>query len=365
MSAAGAMRSAEKAAPSGDYGYCNARARGMKSRLLGLPFFERLMDATEINRTIQLLSETEYASDVDDAVIHGRTAASIDDALRQNMVRTFQKVMGFLNPEARDLVGTLLGRWDLFNIKSIVRGKHMHLNAQEIEEGLYAVGTLTPVELRLLAGLDDVRAVTDTLVTWGSPYAEPLRASVGPYEKDDNLAVVELALDRHYSAWAAKRLTGRGANAKLARHILGLQVDSVNLLTAFRLLKSDIGEMDPKDFYLSGGAYIGEELFLGLVGLSDVDEVLDKLGRTPYGKQLEAVVIRYVEEGSLSVFERALEDYVMRKALSSGRGDPLGVGVVISYLWAKQNEVTNLRIVVKGNAVGMPADRMRKELILV
>jgi V/A-type H+-transporting ATPase subunit C len=65
------------------------------------------------------------------------------------------------------------------------------------------------------------------------------------------------------------------------------------------------------------------------------------------------------------VFERALEDFVMRKALDAGRGDPLGVGITIGYLWAKQNEITNLRIIVKGTSVGMPPDRMRKELILV
>ncbi len=40
-------------------------------------------------------------------------------------------------------------------------------------------------------------------------------------------------------------------------------------------------------------------------------------------------------------------------------------GIMIGYLWAKQNEITNLRIIVKGKSVGMPADRMRKELILV
>lgn len=364
MSAVGTAR--QKRDPvSKDYGYCNARVRGMKSRLLGLAFFERLMEAAEINRTIQLLTETEYASDVDDAIIKGRTPASIDEALRQNMVRTFQKVMRFLNPEAQDLIGTLLGRWDLFNIKSIVRGKHIHVSPEEIEDGLYAVGTLSPIDLRLLASLESVRAVTDTLVTWGSPYAAPLRANMAAYEQDGNLAIVELALDRHYSQWASKRLVGRGVNVKLALRILGLQIDSVNLLTAFRLLKSDIGDMEPAMFFLTGGAHIGKDLFVQLAGLSDVDEVLDKLQRTPYGSQLESVVVRYVEEGSLSVFERALEDYVMRRALASGRGDPLGVGVVISYLWAKQNEVTNLRIIVKGNAVGMPADRMRKELILV
>jgi len=56
---------------------------------------------------------------------------------------------------------------------------------------------------------------------------------------------------------------------------------------------------------------------------------------------------------------------VMRQALRAGVKDPHGVGVAIAYLYGKQNEVTNLRIVVKGIAVGMPADRVREELILV
>ena len=144
-----------------------------------------------------------------------------------------------------------------------------------------------------------------------------------------------------------------------------MQVDSTNLLTTFRILRADVGQVDPQKFFLSGGEYINEDLFMELALLSDVEEVLDKLQRTPYGPQLEAVILNYAEENSFSVFERALENYVIRLAISAGRGDPLGIGVIISYLWAKQNEITNLRIIVKGIVVQMPADRIRKELILV
>jgi V/A-type H+/Na+-transporting ATPase subunit C len=348
-----------------DYGYGNARVRGMRSRLLKQAFFEDLMAATDVSRTIQLLSDTEYRTDLDEALIHGRTAAAVDEALKNNMVRTFQKVMAFLNDEAYDLMGTLLGRFDLFNIKTIIRGKHMHLEPEEIEDSLLALGQLTPVELKELTRQDDARAVADTLWVWDSPYAKPLLDHIAEYQREHDLALLELALDKHYSEWAASRLKKRSSNVKLARRILGLQTDSINLLSVFRLLKSDIGDMDPARFYLPGGLHVTEPLFIELAGLSDVDEVLDRLRRTPYGSQLEAVVVTYVEEGSLSVFERALEDFVMRKALSSGQGDPLGFGIIMSYLWAKQNEVTNLRIIVKGKSVGMPPDRVRKELIVV
>lgn len=348
-----------------DYGYGNARTRGMKSHLLGPAFFEELMGVTELARMIQLLSETEYGPDIDAELIHGASTAVIDEALKDNMVRTFDKVMGFINDEARLLSRTLLGRWDLFNLKTIIRGKHMKLSTEAIIDSLMPVGEMTQVELKELAGLEDILAVTDTLWTWGVAYSIPLRESVQEYLKDQDLSVLELALDRYYSLWAAKRVTSRRANYKLARHILGLQVDSTNLVTAFRLLKADTTDMEVERFFLPGGVHVNEELFLTLASLSDVDEVIDALRGTPYSSQLEKVLVAYLDANSIAVLERSLEDYVMRKALGSGFGDPLGFGVMVSYLYAKQNEVTNLRIIVKGNAVGMPPDRMRKELIVV
>jgi len=116
---------------------------------------------------------------------------------------------------------------------------------------------------------------------------------------------------------------------------------------------------------MPGGLHVTEALFRELSSMSDVDEVYDRLKRTPYGRPVEAVALKYIETGSISVFERALEDLLFRRAFAAGQGDPLGVGILIGYLWAKANEVTNLRIVVKGVEVGMPESRMREELIVV
>ena len=184
--------------PGRDYGYGNARVRGMRSRLLTAHYFDELMCHTDISKIIGMLIQTGYGPDIETAIIHGRTPAAMDEALRANMVENFQKVMGFLNAEAHTLVGTLLGRWDMFNVKSIIRGKHMHLKPEEIEDGLYAVGALTPTDLHVLVGLEDIRAVVDTLVTWESPYAVPLRENLAAYGEGGNLATLELALDRYY-----------------------------------------------------------------------------------------------------------------------------------------------------------------------
>jgi V/A-type H+-transporting ATPase subunit C len=351
--------------PGKDYGYCNARARGMRSRLFTRAFLDGLMEAQDVKRVIQMLQDTEYALDIDTEIIHGKTFQSIDEALKGNMVRTFQKVIGFSNDQAGLLLTTLLGRWDLFNLKTIIRGKHLNLSSDEIIVSLMPLASFNETDLAVLTREPDVRAVVDTLGTWGVEYAAPLREAVGEYMQTLDLSLLELSLDRYYAVSAAKRLLGRGQNYQVARRVLGAQIDSTNLLTVFRLLKADMQDIDPGRFFLSGGLDVDETLFRTLAAMSDVDEVLDRVKSTPYGKPLEDVVLTYIEDGSISVFERALEEFVTRRAFAAGRGDPLGVGILIGYLWAKQNEVTNLRIIVKGISVGMPVERMRKELIFV
>lgn len=351
--------------PETDAGYANARLRGMRSHLLPRDFYDRLIEAPDLQSTIKDLMDTEYSSDLETEIVKGRTAAEVDDALKNNMVRTYRKVLSFLNPEARRLLSTLLGRWDVFNIKTILRGAHNHVPLDEIKTSFFPAGYMGQTELEALAKLDDVRAAIDTMAMWGLVYALPLRRAYPEYAKDNDLAPLELALDKQYAEWAVTRLVGEAPDVDIARRILGMQIDTANLVMVFRLLKADAESVHADRYFLEGGRTIRSDLFLELSRMSDVDEVLDRLKTTPYAGALDEAALRYLEFGSIPVFERALEEQLMRKALMAGVKDPHGVGVAIAYLYGKQNEITNLRIVVKGKAVGMPADRVREELILV
>ena len=359
------IQAGNRKVPETDGGYANARMRGMRANLLPTAFFDRLIVATDVGQVVKELMTTEYGPDLEAELVHGRTAAVIDGALKDNMVRAYQKVLSFLHPSARTLLSTLLGRWDVFNIKTIIRGAHNKVPLDEMKASFFPAGYLSEEELEALAQFDDVGAVINTMAMWGLPYATPLRQAFPSYTEDHDLSPLELALDKQYTSWASGRLTGRSQDTAIARRILGMQIDTANLVTVLRLLKADTGDLRAKDYFLEGGMGINQELFLELAAMSDVDEVLDRLKRTKYASVLDEAAIIYLERNSITVFERALEDQLMRRALSAGVNDPHGVGVAIAYLYGKQNEITNLRIVVKGISVGMPPDRVREELILV
>jgi len=348
-----------------DYGYSNARLRGMRSRLLKSEKLDQLLGAGDIRQIIQELTHTEIGPYLEETLIHGLTATSVDQALKLNLVATYRKVLGFLNDEAFDICSTLLGRWDVFNMKSVVRGKHMHLTAEEIGEGLLPVGALSQTDLDGLIGQGDLRGVVDLASTWGLPQAAALREGYQVYQRTGELADLELALDHHYAEWSTRRLAKRRRNYAIARSILQQRVDKQNLVMIFRAARESLPPEQAQDYFLLGGSDLDLETYLRLCAMSDIDEILDGLRGSRYTTLLDEAALRYLETLSVAVFERALEDQFMRRVLRLGGSDPLGIGIPIAYLWGKQNEVTNLRIIVKGVAVGMPAERTRKELILV
>lgn len=349
----------------GDYGYGNARVRGMRARLMRGDALERFIETPDLQHLIQELMQTEYAPDLEEVLIAGRTSDLVDVALRRNVVRTYRKVLGFLNEEAHGIVTTLLGRWDVFNIKTVLRGKHCGLASEEIAMGLFPVGALSQVDLDGLLMQSDVRGVVDTAGTWELPQAPAMRQGYVEYQKSGELADLELGLDRYYSEWAAHRLWRRGSNYAIARRIITMQTDILNLVMVFRAARESLEPQQSAAYFLHGGKDVGFDLYQRLTALADIDEIIDGLKGTPYHKVCDEAALRYLETTSVAVFERALEDYFTRKVVALGGTDPLGIGIPLAYLWSKQNEVTNLRIVVKGKDVGIPASSMRREFILV
>lgn len=348
-----------------DYGYGNARIRGMKSRLLDRTFIRALLDEPRMPAIVNMLEGTPYRLDIEAAALTGGDVASLDEALRHNLARDFRKILSFLNEEAYELALTILGRFDVANIKTVLRGKHVHTTEEEIISNLIPAGRISETEFLELARQPDIRAAVDVLATWEVRYARVLMGEMATYLDSGDLSHLELALDKHYFAESLRETYGRGSNTRLARDLLQAQVDTVNLLTVLRMLKADLEPGEAERMYIEGGAYVDHDVFMALSALSDIDEFLDKLSGTPYRRVLEGALALYLETGSLSVLERALEQMMIKRAVGGGHGDPLGLGVVTAYVWAKQNEVTNLRIIVRGKSVDMPERRIEEELVFV
>ncbi|HPC54883.1 MAG TPA: V-type ATPase subunit [Methanolinea sp.] len=345
-----------------DLGYINARVRGMHSRLLGPKAFDALMIQQDIPSLVSELEKTPYRDEIQEASVLYPGLKGIETALRLNLVHTCQKILSLVEgSDAEQLVRIILARWDVHNIKTVMRGKHLHVSPEEIEECLIPAGSLGEPLLVELIKQPDVRGVVDLLATWDVPFARPLTQYFDEYASARELSILEYALDRFYYENSLALLKAGKSDHEVMRTLLMQEIDSLNLKNAIRMNRDRVDPETAEKYFLPGGEHITSEKFLALVKAGTIDEIVGNVEGTPY-YFLAPLIPEAMRTGTFSVLEKELDEYLTRKGTGVFRSDPLGGAVVIGYLWAKQNEIINIRIIARCKDARIPDAELEKEL---
>lgn len=349
-----------------DYGYINARMRGMKSRLLSHRALDDLILKPDLDSLIADLENSPYRDDIIAAKSQFTGILLIEYALRQNFIKTFRKVQDFSHQqeEAEQYIRIFLHRWDVENIKTILRGKNIHVTAEEIQSCLVPAGELDEATFRELLRQPDVRATIDLLATWRIRYAKPLTQAFPEFAQAKDLAILECALDRFYYSDALATVKAPTYNNTLIRDLLALEIDVVNLRTVLRMVRDHVPPDDARRYLIAGGRDFDEKKLLHLLSLSSIEDVVKALGATRY-RFLAEIPESVMRTQKISVIEKELERYLIRKGVGAFRLDPLSVGSVIGYFWAKYNEITNIRIISRCKTADFPVEHLREELVYV
>jgi V/A-type H+-transporting ATPase subunit C len=348
-----------------DWGYINARMRGMKSHLLDRRALDNLVLQPDLESLIADLENTPYKSDIIEAKVQYSGVLCIEYALRKNFVRTFRKILDFVKTEeAERYITIFLHRWDVQNIKTILRGKNIHITNEEILECLVPAGELDEATIIELVRQPDVRAVVDMLATWKIGYAKPLTEEYPEFAKSGDLALLECALDEYYYENALEQVKRHSYNNGLIRNIISLEIDVVNLRTILRMIRDHIDPKEAKKFLISGGSEFDGRKLDHLLSLHSIEEVIQELKTTPY-RFLADLPPSAIRIQKISVIEKQLEKYLVQKGVNAFLGDPLSVASVIGYFWAKYNEITNIRIISRCKTADFPIEQLKEELVYV
>lgn len=344
-----------------------ARIRGFKRDLLAPELYERLIDTITVEDVVTILSETCYRDDITAALIDIPGYSGIERGLKTNLAHSFSEIFAFTSQDAKPLVRVLFGRFDLSNIKSILRGKHVGATVAEVMDAVLPAGELTEPLLARLAEQPDVKSVVNLLSSWFSPFAYPLRGALIKYSETGNLLDLELPLDVYFYQKSFEELNkyGTDMNALLLKEFLQMEIDFTNILTSLRLSKDVVSPDTAMEYFIQDGRKFGEDKYNQMVNAEEPEKILEVVAGTPYQKAIEDGLRKFASNGLVSSFQRALEEFMVRSANKLFLVDPLTIGVVIAYVWTKYNEVVNLRIIIRGKAVRMEENAIREALIVV
>lgn len=341
----------------GDFSYINARVKVMKSQLLPASRLEEFLQAPDLDALIQALADTPYNMELQEALSRFSGARAVDEALAQNFYHTTRRILSFADDTPRRLIEVVLLRYDLQNIRAIVRGRHTGKSDEEILATLYPGGLLSEVKLRELLQQPDLRAVADTLVIWMHPLGLALRQGVDAAQRSGTFLDVELALDRAYVRYGLEVADGEGHSETTLRRFLQAEIAATNAKTALKLRRiKELTREERERFFIPGGYLLPRDRFLALadpqVGAGEVA-----------GLRLLGVELGAGE--SLLEMERTIDRAFQRMAVQMYFGDPLALDVVIGYLTRKAAEVSNLRVIAHAKLLGLSGDAARQEIVVV
>ncbi|MGA9080369.1 MAG: V-type ATP synthase subunit C [Halobacteriota archaeon] len=340
-------------APRARYAYGTARVHAMKVKLFPKETYAKLlvMALPEITRFIE---ESEYKAEVDELA---RTYSGIDlveFATHLNLARTFTKLMEMTMGEPHDLIVEYLRRWDIWNIKTILRGKMYGASDEEIVRILVPSGELAREYLQTLVRKSSVEEVIAALK--GTVYYDVIK-DIGYTESSMK---VEDELDKFYYARMVD-LVSRIGGSSLYLTVIKMEIDVANLKTLFRLKNAGISGSRVLEYVIPGGLYLSDK---EIEKMADVpfDEFVALLGKYRYWSAISDLVTERME--SLSKIELRLDKYLNEHVWKISTFNPLTVLPMLGYMLSKDAEVDNIQAIVRGKEAGLSQEIIKDHLAL-
>ncbi|GAB3667977.1 V-type ATP synthase subunit C [Halopiger thermotolerans] len=341
--------------------YVNARVRSRRAKLFDDEDYRKLvrMGPGEIAR---FMEESEYEREINELGARFSGVDLIEYALNRNLAKHFQDLLDWSEGRLYDLISRYLRKFDVWNVKTIIRGIYTDTPTEEIQTDLIRAGELDDATLDRLLEVDEIEDVVELLSD--TIYYEPLSEGLDEFEETGTLVPLENALDREFYERLLEDL-GRPEEGPEAKYVefLEAEIDFRNARNALRLARSG-ADLDPAAYYIEGGVLFDESELSRLV--TDYDELVDHIADSGrYGDRLSEALDRLRDADSLIQFEHALDAALLEYADTLSSIYPVSVSAVLSYILAKEREVENIRAIARGREVGLEESEIEEELVIL
>jgi len=342
---------------SGNYPYVTARVRAKKAALLSPDVYERMLQM-EIPQIARVIGEGAYKAEVLALASRASGVDLIELATSRNLAAVFTQIIGFSEGELRQMIGWYLDRFDVQNIKTIIRGKTFGATSAEILEDLVAAGSMKESFLQALVELPTLDEVFDRLE--GTIYAQALAGLGKKASQVERWNEWEDRVTQLYYENLLFIVPERTEGTRLMREFVRREVDIVNLKTLLRLWASKATL--PYDPFMAGGLEIPRDELAEMVQM-DINALTARLREYILTEDLSSR-LRDLQALGVGQLVRSVEKLHLLEAGRYAHVHPLSVLPILDYVVRKEREVQNLRIIARGKESAMDPAVIRDLLVV-
>jgi V/A-type H+-transporting ATPase subunit C len=343
------------------YAFINAKLRARISQLLPDNRLKQIAEAPSLDQALSLLRGTSFTT-LEEIYRSTGDLKACELELFSLEVRIHLELKRYVEGEVLDLARTLALRYEIENLKNGVRLFFEKVEGNPIQSiipYLYRGGIVNQVDAAALAEARDLDEVARLLEQ--TPYRELFERHRRSLEKEKSLFALEVDLDHYYYRElldVARKLNKR--DRPIALRLIGVEIDLTNVswIIRYRTFHRLPAEGVPPLLIPHGITGTGE--LVEKVYGQDPVQALQALIRREHPGLAALLSSRPQDAGSrLLLIEQILRQILMHEAARMLAGDPFTVGILLSYVVLKREEIRKLLAVLNAKQYGMAPDRIR------
>ena len=320
-----------------DYLYISARIHAMENKLLTRERMERMLSARSAEEASKVLAECGYGD------FPSLTPAAIEHTLDAARLALFAELRRAAPDPA--IVDVFCIKYDYHNAKVLLKAE---ATGQSPDELLLDAG-------RYLAGRLREDYVQGDLSRYSPAFAQAVAEARELLASSGDPQAADLLLDRAY--YTEMLAAAKAARSPFLEGYVRLSIDGVNLRSVVRAARMGKGPDFLRRVLLPDGNVKTDSLLSAGAGAADLAGVFAHTYLTAAAQEGSEAM----RGGSLTQFER-LCDNALTAYLSQGKRVAFGEHPLIGYLYAKENELTTIRIILTGRLAGLDAETIRERL---
>lgn len=320
-----------------------------------------------------MLLRTPYQSALQALGNQQRDVATIENVLVQKYITTCEVIKEHSPTNIRFLLSTMLKKFEVDNIIAILRAQWAGLSVPEAMKFITPVGGMD--EARCQSILETAASASDVVERLADvEYGPVLKNAMAGQRESEGLQFLEASLNKHLYNEIYKALSKlRGRDKKIAATVLGMEIDSKNIILIVRSLSMKIAKDQVKRYLLPTSQVFSEKELDTAIGAKDIPSSIESLlavaQRRPardYQDMLTDLLSEYQATQSLARIEVILDRNLLKTSLRMlKRYTPyFNIGLLLAFLNAKWFEVRNIRAILRGAEGGLHPETIRSVLIL-
>jgi len=336
------------------YLYVNAKIMAKEGKFISSSRWEDLWGCTSPGEIASLLEGTDYFPYLNEAAIND--SKELEKAVLEEFSSLEREISTIIPKGSWPIKEYLLKKWDVINLRTVMRGIHGDVKKDEIVDSFIEGGEL---DVAFFNTLIDAESMDDFVALLAKTPYQSLTDGLGKYNETKNLFFLEASLDRIFweDIWE-KVLSLKGI--KEFREFIGVCVETHNLKIILRAKNDGLLLEDINPFLIPDCTAL--IALLSAFDEEDLSDFIPLLEDTLYFEPLLSAQQEYEKTGSILVFEQALDNLVLKKAEDIRKKKPFGSGPLVGFLVSKDAEVKNLLTIVRSTEVDLDRNEIREAL---